>query len=203
MFTRPKTTLVSLSGNNLTVETSDYKGFGQYLSVIEMVLSAVSSSAHPYGLERLGLRYVDEIRVPQADSEGPVDWEPYVHHALLTAGDLAELVPQDLIPQSWQGAVQFKHDAQRSVVLRFGSLDGLAVTPEGPLKLARQFEPSPFFLLDIDSFWSRREDQVVEFDSSALMDLTRELHAPVRALFEAVITEQLRHEVLRKEVATA
>jgi uncharacterized protein (TIGR04255 family) len=202
MFTRAKTTLVSLTGDNLTIETSDYGGFGKFLAAVESVLSSVAGSAHPFGLERIGLRYVDEIRVPTSSRGEAADWEPYVHHALLTAGDLADLVPQDLVAQSWQGAVQFGHDEQRSVVLRFGSLNGLAVTPEGPLKLARQFEPSPFFLLDIDSFWSRKGDEVSEFDASAIVDLTRVLHAPIRALFEAVITEQLRNEVLRKEVAT-
>lgn len=200
LFDRAKTTLASVSGTNLTVETSAYGGFGPYLALIEKVLAAVVEAAHPFGVERLGLRYVDEIRVPLFGKERP-DWGPYVHHALLAAGDLADLVPQDLVPESWQGAVQFGHDDKRSMVLRFGALDGLAVTSDGPLKLARQFEPGPFFLLDIDSYWARQEEEIVEFDVSSLAEQTRELHAPVRALFEAVITEKLRDDVLRKEVS--
>jgi len=50
--------------------------------------------------------------------------------------------------------------------------------------------------LDIDSFWTP-EGFIPEFDPQVLVEKSEELHDPLRTLFETVITDRLRNEVLR------
>lgn len=50
--------------------------------------------------------------------------------------------------------------------------------------------------MDIDSFWAP-SDGFPEFDIEMLLAMCDDLHAPVRSLFERLITDRLRKEVLR------
>ena len=82
------------------------------------------------------------------------------------------------------------------MALRYGPNEGYAVEPGGELKRPTPV-PGPFFLLDIDSFWMPGEGDS-EFDVDGLMAISDDLHTPVRELFENLITEELREEVLRR-----
>jgi len=74
--------------------------------------------------------------------------------------------------------------------------DGYAVDPGGELKRSAPV-PGAFFLLDIDSYWTPSEG-IPEFDVGQLLTTSEDLHAPVRRLFESLITDELREEVLRR-----
>src|SRR5262249_606330 len=50
--------------------------------------------------------------------------------------------------------------------------------------------------VDIDSFWTA-QGETPEFEAQMLLSLCDELHAPVRDLFENLITPRLREKVLR------
>lgn len=52
-------------------------------------------------------------------------------------------------------------------------------------------------MLDFDSFWEPLD--IPEFDPSSLADTCDELRAPVRKLFDLLITDRLRNEVFMKE----
>jgi len=52
------------------------------------------------------------------------------------------------------------------------------------------------FRLDIDSYW-QPSVEVPEFDRDLILDLADTLHKPVREVFERLITDRLREEVLR------
>ncbi len=56
--------------------------------------------------------------------------------------------------------------------------------------------PGPLFKLDIDSYW-QSDDEVPEFEKKGILAKTDELHEPVRGVFENLITDRLREEVLR------
>ena len=59
--------------------------------------------------------------------------------------------------------------------------------------------PSPglLFKLDIDSFW-QAVDEVPEFDVDPILNQADALHEPVRDVFEILITDRLREEMLRR-----
>jgi uncharacterized protein (TIGR04255 family) len=193
-ISRDRRTAIVIRPNSTTVETVDYKGWDDMQSTLEVAFEVRADVSEPSGFERVGLRYIDEVRVPYEEG-GPIDWSPWVHESLLGArpDDTG-----DLVLSEWQGLSKFGPKEGRSVVVRYGPREGYAVEPNGPLR--RPNTPNgPFFLLDFDSFWET-SDSVPEFEPLALMSKCDDLHAPVRKLFEDLITVRLREEVLDAEL---
>jgi uncharacterized protein (TIGR04255 family) len=196
MTTRRRTTLVTVSGGNTIIETSDYERYGTFRPFIERVLATLEEFGHPVGVDRVGLRYIDEIRVPSITTS-PGDWSPYINPSLLAAKDLGGRAHEELQPDGWQGVLEYRRGERMGLVMRYGALDGMAVNPDGPLSLARRQEPGPFFLIDVDSFWNADEDEMAEFSLNQVLDQIDTLHRPIRDIFEHSITDALRNEVLR------
>jgi uncharacterized protein (TIGR04255 family) len=185
---------VTLRPSSLVVEAADYSHYEDFRSTIESCLKALEASASPPGLERVGLRYVNEVRV-----SGPItralDWERFINPALLQAAKL----DGDLKASAAQGAVRFEVSKEQSVQLVFATLEGRAVRPGEGIKIRRRGESGPFFLLDIDSFWETSKD-VADFSVKRVLEVCDMLRPPVRSLFEGSITDELRNDVLRKDI---
>jgi uncharacterized protein (TIGR04255 family) len=189
-LSRDKTTAVTVRSDVLVVETTQYGQWERLRAVAAAAFSARQEVGGIDGVERIGLRYVDEIRVPEPES----GWAPWVDRALLGASAVGEEV--GLTSVQWQAATAFAHGPESGVVLRYGPREGFAVDPNGELKRST-FNPGPFFLIDIDSFWTPA-GAVPEFETEALLATSDDLHTPVRGLFERLITEKLREEVFRR-----
>ena len=186
---RDRRTAIAIRPGSTTVETVDYKGWDDLQLTLRAALEVRAEVSEPSGYERVGLRYIDEVRVPGGAEA--TDWALWVHPSLLAAqpDEGVELPLSD-----WQGMSQFGPADGRSLVLRYGPRKGYAVEPNGPLR--RPETPAgAFFLLDFDSFWET-SGPVPEFEPDTLMTRCDHLHAPVRRLFEGLITEKLRKEVL-------
>lgn len=192
MLDRRRVLSATVGASALIVETSDYHRFEEFQEVIERVLDAAARVAKIAGLERIGLRYIDEIRVPGLQKSG--DWDGYINRTLLAGLDLGT----EYEPASTQGLAEYEVSAHMRANLRFGTLTGRVVDSGGPLRID-PVEEGPFFLVDIDSFWTAPDDELPEFSRGAVVEILLSLRQPVRTLFEASITERLREEVLRKE----
>lgn len=219
--TRDRTTSVTFHMDALVVETTRYGQFERLLEQLTLAVDARLSVGDLDGLERVGLRYIDEIRVPEpsdARSATATDWALWVAESLLGPAPVA--ADLGLQASQWQGVAVFEPLAPTgaaaenglvsaspedsdplhgsdSLVLRYGAADGYAVDPGGELKRPVP-PPGPFFLLDIDSSWTSASE-VPPLDRDEVVHITTRLHAPVRALFESLITDRLREEVLRHE----
>lgn len=186
---RDRRTAIAIRPGSTTVETVDYKGWDDLRITLKAALDVRAEVSQPSGYERVGLRYIDEVRVP--DGESATDWAAWVHSSLLGAKPDDSV---DLPLFDWQGMSTFGSTDGRKLVLRYGPRTGFAVEPNG--QLMRPTSPTgPFFLLDIDSFWEIF-DSIPEFEPDELMDRCDSLHGPVRKLFEGLITDKLRKEVL-------
>lgn len=194
MLDRKRTLSVTISPNALIVENTAYDRFENFLKVIERVVAVAASAAPIAGMHRIGLRYIDEIRVPGLSS--PHEWKAYIDPSLLAAAALE--TPFE--PTTTQGITEFKVAEGFNAAMRFGALVGRTVDPNGPLRVKGD-EDGPFFLIDLDSFWTAPTDDTPEFSASAVTEICMQLRAPIRTLFEASITDELRNQVLRKEVA--
>jgi uncharacterized protein (TIGR04255 family) len=194
MVDRGRGLSVIVGPHQLVVETTRYTKFEDFEKVIRRVVETADKEAGPIaGTQRVGLRYIDEIRVDGIDA--PSGWEPYIAPALLSGLHLDD----NYAPSSSQGAVEFDIRDGQKTVMRFGAMRGFVVDPNGPLRLHRQSD-GPFFLLDLDSYWAAaREDEMPEFSPQGVQEMCERLRVPVRALFEASITDKLRNDVLRKE----
>jgi uncharacterized protein (TIGR04255 family) len=185
---RDRRTAIVIRPGSTSVETVDYKGWDDLQVTLKMAFEVRAEVSEPSGYERVGLRYIDEVRVPD---KAPIDWAEWVHESLLGARPVDAI---DLPPTEWQGLSKFGPADDRSLVVRYGPREGYAVEPNGPLK--RETTPTGlFFLLDFDSFWET-SDAIPEFEPDVLMRRCDDLHAPVRKLFEGLITPRLREEIL-------
>lgn len=194
MIDRHRGLSVIVGPSQIVVETSRYSQFEDFEVTLRKVLELVAEVAPIAGIQRVGLRYIDEIRVPGVKS--PADWEPYIAPSLLAGLHLDD----NFLPSASQGSVEFDIADSQKTVMRFGAMEGFVVDPNGPLRLRNPSE-GPFFLLDLDSYWAVSSDaEMPEFSPQAVHDICAKLRAPVRALFEAAITNRLRDEVLRKEI---
>lgn len=188
---RARTAAVRFGTQSVVVETTQHESFAVLRQLLGVVVAARQEVAPVDGLERLGLRYIDEIRVFDAD---PIDWSRWINPALL--GPSALVGPLGMKMAEVQGVARFTLAGGRDLTLGYGPRQGHAVGDK-PLRRFPMPPPSTFFLLDIDSSWTATHE-IPRFDPASILELCGELHGPVSTLFEEVITDRLREEVLRR-----
>lgn len=193
---RDRTSVVVLTNSSLIVETTEYAGYQSFRPLLARAIEALEKVARPSGLLRVGLRYLDEIRVPTI-VEPPGDWTGYLHPALLTVLQWTGAV-DGLSVASWQSVAEMQHESGTDLVVRYGPKFGYAVNPQGPTRRKLVPPPGPFYLIDIDSSWQAGEE-VPEFSGHDVLKTSDTLHEPVRSIFESIITDKLRNEVLRRQ----
>jgi uncharacterized protein (TIGR04255 family) len=189
---RDRTMAVTFRSEAIIVETTRYVRYERFREMAALAVEARQAIEPVAGIERLGLRYINEIRVPNV-GDTLASWASWVDPTLLGPTPVVDRL--SFKAAQLQGVLMLDRDEGKAIVLRYGPRGGYAVDPEGSLKRPAP-APGPFFLLDIDSFWTPTDD-IPELDPQALLTLGDELHEPVGTLFENLITERLRVEVLR------
>jgi len=172
-----------------TIRYSEYANFRPVLAACLESLNAVQDAI--VGFERVGLRYVNEIRVPGLHDAG--EWEHYLAPNLVAPLSVMNHHPISVM----QTVVQTEPVDNVATLIRYGALRGQALLPGGTLNLPALSPSDPFFLLDIDNSWSSTDS----FDEDAMREagsIYDRLHAPIDALFEAAITDRLR-DVFRRQ----
>lgn len=175
----------------ITVETTDYEEYGLFRELLGMVFSAVADLAPIVGIERIGLRYIDEIRVPEG-IESAADWDGWVESSVLSFLQ----VGKDFEVLDFQNVLHLEGDIG-GITLRHASLAGTGVVGEGQLRKRSKQADGPFFVIDIDSYWTPEDEVMLPFDVSSIIDVVDRLHQPVGTLFHRSITDRLREEFRR------
>jgi uncharacterized protein (TIGR04255 family) len=189
---RDRTQVATLRPDSLSIEATRYGGYGEFRPLLERVFGAVERVLEPDGLTRLGLRYINEIRVPGLSAVD--DWAEWVGPALLAP--LAE----GLSRLQWNNTAQYETGEEKRLVLRYGPADGPVVQSGGVLKRPFAPGPGPVFIMDFDSFW--QPSDIPAFATESLLAACDELRRPARALFDQLITDRLINDVFRKERVT-
>lgn len=197
---RDRTLSVAIAGASLTIETTNYRHYLDFRSVLATAFDAAAELLATDGVARVGMRYIDEIRVPGMDPRRPSTWRDWLDPSLLPPGLDAE-VGQPLEAVGWDGVAHYATGVERSLVLRYGAREGYAVQPRGSLSRPTPPPPGPYFVLDFDSFWEPGD--IPAFEPSALLSTCDELRRPVRALFDVLTTDKLRTEVFMREPGDA
>ncbi|WP_197079703.1 TIGR04255 family protein [Corynebacterium kalinowskii] len=169
-------------------ETTNYKGYQSLRELTSKVMAIVFTSSKVQKVNRMGIRYLDEIRAP-LDAEGTVKWSDWVAKSLLQElPELSRLLLENGVRQT---AVAYQIGSDAFLRLRYGASEGYEFSGSENFKRLTP-NPGPYFLLDI------AVDQNVQrqLAESAMLDLMDEMHKPVREVFESLITEKLRKEVL-------
>ncbi|MER6773115.1 TIGR04255 family protein [Streptomyces bacillaris] len=191
-MTRDNTTAVTFRPDAIVVETTRYERRSNLRELLRKAVEARQKAAPADGIERLGVRYINEVRAP--DIESPQDWTKWITPALTSIATLQS--DGDRNARSWQGMAVFG-DTASGAVLRHGLFEGYAVNPAGDLRRATP-PPGPFYLVDLDCYWAPQDEtppldwEHVEsqFDTTALR---------AYSLFEQLITDEYRQEVLRHD----
>lgn len=195
LVSRDLHTSVSFQESAIVIETSHYEGWEWLRTLALAALTARNEFAPLDGLERIGLRYIDEIRVPAVD----VDWAEWVSADLIAPRVRESPLMMRLTQQ--QSVAQYQSDEPGyTFTLRYGVSRGAVVGSTEHLR--RLQEPPPdgeFFLIDTDAAWTDPSGSVPVFDPAHVLEICDALHAPIKMLFESLITKRLRDEVFLVE----
>lgn len=185
-------TAVTFNEQAIALETTSHRDFPHLMSLLRVAVEARHVVRPLEALMRVGLRYIDEIRVP--DLPGDLsDWSQWVDCSLIGPTEIASDLGLRL--EQSHGIAAFDRGEGRKLVTRFGPAEGYAIAPGGLLQRPSP-PPGPFFLFDIDSYWVP-VGAVPPFDVDEAIRIATDLHEPVSSLFERMITPRLRDEVLR------
>lgn len=191
---RDQQTAVTFRADAVVVETTKYGGYEKFRSILEIAATARHEVDPLVAIERIGLRYVDEIRVPGDDD---VSWGEWVSPKLLGPDVPVSLPGLSIVQQ--QGVTVFQSDTPGdSLTLRYGPLTGQAVVNSPNLVRPGEFS-GPFFLIDIDGAWTPPTGVIPEFVVADILGICDRLHAPIKNVFESLISEKLRSEVFRND----
>jgi len=189
---RDNTLAASMKTQAVVIEATAYTDFEALVALMMRVIDARSQVSAIVGVERLGLRYVLEVRVP-VGVDGRVEWSNWIAEPLLGPQRVA---PGGLTLTEWQGAAVFR-EAQpgRSMIVRYGPGVGQALDANYHLRRTMPPNQGPFFLLDIDSFWTPT-GSIPEYDRNTVLATFQDLYEPARTVFQEMLTSRLRDDLL-------
>lgn len=173
---------------DVTVETTDYQDYSSLRVVVQRVFDALDQVGRPAGLDRVGLRYINEIRVP-TDITSARDWIRWLAPQVLGVLGLGEGYQIGDVQQ----VLQLRSETA-TVTLRYASLSGTGVVGNGPLRRRSPVIDGPFFVIDTDSYGAADDDGLAPYDVPETVDLVDQLHRPIGDLFHRSITDDLREE---------
>ncbi len=171
---------VAIARDFVSLETSAYERYEELRERVAEVLDATLALGVTIR-ERLGLRYVDEIRHP--DAKRPGDWRELIDEKLLGMVGGGEL--GDDVIQALQDIRLRESDG--TLTIRHGYLGAEATGNE------------PFYLLDLDYFDERSAPLI----AGEVLEQLDGYHRTIHNVFETAITQQLRDHLGVKEQAHA
>ena len=169
---------VAIARDFVSLETTAYEQYEEFRERLAEVLDATLALGVSRR-ERLGLRYVDEIRHPEA--KRPADWRRFVNEKLLGmvgGGELGDDVIQALQE------------------IRLREEDGTLAIRHGYLG-AEVAGGDPFYLLDLDYY----DERPASLEASSVLAQLDAYHRVMHNVWETAITDDLRaHLVVKEEV---
>jgi uncharacterized protein (TIGR04255 family) len=176
---RPGDWVVVLGEAALALETRRYVTGEDFLARLEPILRALETYVKPGVLERSGLRYINEIRVPAVAA--PANWNGLIRDQFLgpvvANVDLGRPI-QQMVQQLVLGT-----PVDQKTIRHGHFLDGTTVVSPAPSSVPT----GPFYLLDFDHS-STAQTTYVPDDTLALID---RFHNDNYKLFRSAITENL------------
>jgi len=178
---------ITLTASSLTYETTAYSEFESFRTGMSAACQCLVDAKVRPALKRVGLRYIDEIRVPEPvrDARG---WRKWIDNSLLGA---LSITPDQVPVRGAQGAVAFDLGDGAGLNVGYAALQQGSVVN---LRLLRRppFAPGPFFALDFDGFCEFGDDRIVQLDAGVVTHILSTVHAPIGAAFQRAITDEAR-----------
>jgi uncharacterized protein (TIGR04255 family) len=200
LMSRDAMTSLTITATSLTLETTSYQGVEAFSGLFAECMRAIAGVVAPSAVERVGLRYVNELRVaePIANIE---QWRHYVCPEVLGAAVSAGAALKAAgVPGATASALQtvvaFELPGQRAITGRFGPLSGPPAIGSNPLRRPEVPADGPYFVVDLDAYWPSGPATGEPFDPDALLSTVTALHVPIEAAFLWATTDKFRKEAL-------
>jgi uncharacterized protein (TIGR04255 family) len=168
---------VAVAPDFVSVETDRYTQFEDFRAHVETLIGILLDSSVTVR-ERLGFRFVNEIRHPTA--KAPQDWRQFIN------SDLLGIVGGGVLGEDVIHALQ---------EIRLRQTDGVIAIRHGYLGQEAS-GGSPFYSLDLDYF----DETTRRLEVEETLNQVQGFHDALKDVFETSITEDLRtHLVVLKE----
>lgn len=169
---------VVLARDFLTLETRRYEHFQDFLSRLRLLLDSLVEHLHPKVGTRLGLRYINEIRV------GGESLSSVIRRELLGPLSVAEL--EERTAQSLQ-EILLRLSEDQFIQVRHGLFpEGNAVQP----RPGEQLSTGPFYLLDFDAYRTFSAPTRFRVDPDTIYEYVNRYHDDIERLFLWSLTEE-------------
>lgn len=172
--------VVSLTNDSISLECKSYREFSEFKDRLTEVLDACIRIVRPTIMTRIGLRFINEVRVSSIES-----LQSYIHPDLL--GSLSTPTFQQTVLRSVQ-----------SMELRVG--DGAQINfnhgyfPDGTtvqIQSDQHAPKGPFYLLDLDAYHVFQGKEVRAMKSADVMKRAEKFHDTISHIFWWAVSDEL------------
>ena len=181
------TETLTIMSESVTYETTTYTSFDELLEPVVAACDALTSSKVKPALQRVGLRYVDEVRVPEPIIDVR-QWSKWIDRQLI--GQLM-VGPEDHPATMTQSVTTFDFGHGRGLNFRSAALNGGPIVVSHFLKRP-VIRSGPFFVLDFDGFQDFTRSQAVPLNSDVVREALSSVHVPCGTAFQRSITDDAR-----------
>lgn len=179
---------LSLTSTSLTYETTDYSEFQVLLDAVQNACRALLDAGVRPALQRVGLRYIDEVRVPERISDAR-QWADWIDHRLIEHFGVG---PAGHPVRMAQGVTTYDLGEGKGLNCSYAALNQGAVVAPEILRRPRAAIDGPFFVLDFDGFQEFPNDVAVPLDPETVLMSLAAVHSPAGEAFQNSITDKAR-----------
>lgn len=179
---------ITISPTSFTYETTNYREFDDLRqAVIQGCNALIAANVRP-ALTRVGLRYIDEVRVPEPVTDVRA-WGKWIDSRLV---DPLAIGPEQAPVRNAQGLITYELGEAKGLNFQYAAINHGAVVEPMFLK-RRHFDPGPFFVLDFDGFQDFAADgSAVPLNAEVVANILSAVHGPAGAAFQQAITNEAR-----------
>lgn len=176
-----------ITPDSLTYETTKYSDFDDLLKIIAKACEALIESMAKPQLRRIGLRYIDEIRVPDPITDIR-QWAKWIAPQLTAP---LEVGPDDMIARVTEGIATYDLGDGRGLNIRHAALNQEPIVASSYLKRPTH-SAGPFFVLDFDGFRDFSTAEAAQMTSALVTENLAAVHEHCGAAFQRSITDAAR-----------
>lgn len=180
------TETLTVMSESLTYETTAYEHFDALLEAVAAACDALEAASVRPALQRVGLRYIDEVRVGEIDDVR--HWARWIDRRLI---DQLDVGPEDYPATTMQSVSTYDLGEGKGLNFRCAALnEGSIVVPQ--FLKRPPIESGPFFVLDFDGFRDFTGPDAIPLSSAVVRETLTTVHVPCGTAFQRSITDEAR-----------
>lgn len=181
------TEAISLTSTSLLYETARYSEFSDLIAAVQKASAVLIEAGVRPVVERVGLRYIDEVRVPDPISDAR-QWSQWIDHRLI---DHLAIGPEDQPVTMTQGVMAFDLGEERGLNFRYAAFPHGSVVDRTLLAQRTEQALGPFFVLDFDGYQDIPQSTTL-LDPEVIGKSLNAVHDPAGDAFQRSITDKAR-----------